>query len=693
MAGHHGMAVGRADHVSYYAGSRAPAAWPLRVGTVPAAARCFRARPALDNPHGPLVGTAGTGKTQQAAHLARRAWDEGGLDLLVWVPAGDRESVLAGYAQALAELTGSDTAAPEQAAQAFLARLRADAGEPRPRWLIVLDGVAHPDDLRGLWPPDHPGGRTLVTTRRRDIAQPGPVRAAVPVGGFTPAEATTYLREVLAEAGREAGAEEAEALAHELGLLPLALAQAAAQLVREDLDCTAYLGLLSQPGGRTLAELVPGPGALPDGQHFGVHEAWLPSCERADLLAPGGLVRPLMELAALLPDGGAPASVLARPAALRHLERHRTAPSPDGTAPRPEEVTAALRVLELLGLIDCPASDPHRSVRMHPVLRRVTREQVPAHRAGALAGSLASALAQAADRHRDDAAFGPVLVACAGELLRHAGTELWTHPLTGRATVPRRDASSAAISAFFGGEPPLGVHPLLFRVGEFLGGTERAGAARDHFERLADEALRRQGPDSDVVDGARERAAHWRGEAGDPAGAAAGYTAILGEQIRRIGPEHLGTLATRAALGRWRARAGDPGGAAAVYAELVALQERHFGPAYPEAFENRALLAGWRGESGDAYGAAVAYQVLLDDLLRLPAASPGAVATRPNRSDVFAAHFGHAHWRGRAGDPAGAAVSLGHLLAEQTRVLGPGHADTLATGRERERWARYAGGE
>ncbi|MEU6310892.1 NB-ARC domain-containing protein [Streptomyces sp. NPDC047014] len=697
------MAVGRADHVSYYAASRAPAPWPVRVGTPPAAARCFRARPALDDPRGPLVGTAGTGKTQQAAHLARRAWDEGRLDLLVWVPAGDREAVLACYAQAHAELTGTDTtAAPEQAAQAFLARLRADAEEPRPRWLIVLDGVADPEDLRGLWPPDHPGGRTLVTTRRRDIAQPGPVRAVVPVAGFTPAEGTAYLRDVLAEGGRDAGAEEAEALARELGLLPLALSQAAAQLVREGLDCTAYLGLLTRPGGRPLAELVPGPGALPDGQHFGVHEAWAPSCERAGRLVPGGLVGPLLELAALLPDGGAPASVLTRPAALRHLERHRTAPSPDGAAPRPEEVTAALRVLDRLGLVDCAAGDAYPSVRMHPVLRRVTREQVPAHRAGAPALSLASALAEAADRDPDDAGFGPVLAACTEELLRHAGTVLWTHPLTGRAAAPRRDTFSATMDAFFGGEPPLGVHPLLFRVGEFLGGTGRAGAARGHFERLAEEALRRQGPDSEVVDGARERAAHWRGEAGDPAGAAAAYAAMLGERIHRLGPEHLGTLATRAALGRWRAKAGDPGGAAAAYAELVPLQERHYGPAYPEVFANRALLAGWRGESGDAYGAAMAYQALLDDLLRRLGASGGptlpretflgTVVTRPNWYDVFGAHFGHAHWRGRAGDPAGAAVSLGHLLAEQTRVLGPEHADTLATARERERWARYGGG-
>ncbi|MFD7256913.1 hypothetical protein [Streptomyces sp. NPDC059874] len=153
------------------------------MGTIPGAARCFRPRTSLDGGSGLLVGTAGTGKTQQAAHLARTAWDEGHLDLLVWVTATDREAVVAGYAQAIAEITGSDGASPERAAQAFLAWLRPDAGSPRRRRLVVLDGVADPDDVRGLWPPEHPDGQTLVTTRRRDIARPGLPRRRVPGDG------------------------------------------------------------------------------------------------------------------------------------------------------------------------------------------------------------------------------------------------------------------------------------------------------------------------------------------------------------------------------------------------------------------------------------------------------------------------------------------------------------------------------
>ncbi|MFF5805559.1 tetratricopeptide repeat protein [Streptomyces sp. NPDC012746] len=710
------MAVGRADHVSYYAAARAPASWPHRVGTVPAAARCFRPRPALDGRFGLLVGTAGTGKTQQAARLARAAWDEGSLDLLVWVTATDRAAVVASYAQAIAEITGSGggagagAASAEEAAQSFLAWLRPGTGSPRRRWLVVLDGVADPDDVRGLWPPEHPDGQVLVTTRRRDLARPGPGGPVVPVEGFTPAEATAYLAEVLAASGHGDRPEELAGLARELGLLPLALSQAAAQLVREGLDCAAYRRLLSPEGGRPLSELVPGPGALPDGQPFGVHEAWRDSMDRADRTQPAGLARPLLELASLLPSEGAPEAVFTGGAARGHLERNRTSPPADGAAgagPRPHEVTAALRELDRLGLVDYAPEDPLRAVRVHPLLQRVTREAVPAHRAGRLAWTVASALVAVADGghagwDRDglardglaqgDPGFGPVLVACTDALRRSAESALW-------GASSRRDAFTATVDALFGDEPPSGVHPLLFRVGEFLGTAGRPEAARHHFEGLAGDALRRQGPESSVLYGARERLAHWRGESGDPAGAAAAYEAVLAEQIRSFGPGHARTIPTRAALGRWRARAGDPAGAAAACAELVPLQQQTYGPTHTDVFQSRALLAGWRGESGDAYGAAVAYEALLTDLMRHlgPPGGPGlpgetSAAGHLSWLDVFAAHRGHAHWRGRAGDAAGAATSFTHLLNEQIRVLGPDHPDTAATRRELADWARYAGG-
>ncbi|MBT2467311.1 tetratricopeptide repeat protein [Streptomyces sp. ISL-66] len=691
QAGHYGMAVGRADHVSYYAASRAPASWPLQVGTVPAAARGFQHRPALDGLLGPtvrcgvLVGTAGVGKTQQAARLARAAWDEGRLDLLLWVTATDREAVVAAYAQAAAEITGFETTAPEQGARSFLAWLTPAPADPRRRWLVVLDGVADPEDVRGLWPPGHPDGRTLVTTSRRDLAQPGAGRWVVPVGGFTQTEATAHLRDALAVGGRSGRPGELEELARGLGRLPLALAQAAAHLVGAGIDCAEYARLLRPGTGGTLAELVPGPGALPDGQPLSLHEAWRESLDRAERTPrTGGHVRPLLELASVLPPEGAPEAVFTGPAVLRYLEHYRAATAADVVPVHVEDVRTALEVLDRLCLIEYLPADTYRAVRVHPVLQRATRE-APAARVPYW--TAASALVEAGSRFRDDPAFTPFLVRAVGLSQELDGSALWS-------TTPHWDTS-------LGSDHPSGAHEVLLRMGELLGEADGPEAAQSHFRQLADEALRRHGPKSSVFYSARKRLAHWQGEAGDAAGAAAAHAALLGELVQAVDPAHEHTFSTRAALGHWRARAGDPAGAAAAYAELAPLQARQYGPGYSDVVDTRVRAASLLGEAGDAYGAAIAYEALLHDLLRHLAPQGGPrlprwsaalgmlVRNRPDWSDVFGAHFGHAHWRGRAGDPVGAATSLTHLLNEQVRVLGPAHPDTAATREELARWAPY----
>ena len=50
----------------------------------------------------------------------------------------------------------------------------------------------------------------------------------------------------------------------------------------------------------------------------------------------------------------------------------------------------------------------------------------------------------------------------------------------------------------------------------------------------------------------RGNLARWRGEAGDPAGAATAYEQLLTDHLRVLGPEHPDTLTARSNLGRWR---------------------------------------------------------------------------------------------------------------------------------------------
>jgi hypothetical protein len=52
-----------------------------------------------------------------------------------------------------------------------------------------------------------------------------------------------------------------------------------------------------------------------------------------------------------------------------------------------------------------------------------------------------------------------------------------------------------------------------------------------------------------------------------------------------------------------------------------------------------------------------------------------------------------AHWRGQAGDPAGAISALEQLLTDYLRVLGPDHPDTLSVRNNLARWRGEAGGD
>jgi hypothetical protein len=116
----------------------------------------------------------------------------------------------------------------------------------------------------------------------------------VDVGVFTPAEAAAFLHLVLAERGHPPQPPgQVEALAGELGFLPLALSQAGAYISDAGLDCAAYRTRLADRT-RSLAGLLPRPAqgleagdTLPDDQGATVTATWSLSVDRAgaDLVA------------------------------------------------------------------------------------------------------------------------------------------------------------------------------------------------------------------------------------------------------------------------------------------------------------------------------------------------------------------------------------------------------------------------
>jgi hypothetical protein len=157
---------------------------------------------------------------------------------------------------------------------------------------------------------------------------------------------------------------------------------------------------------------------------------------------------------------------------------------------------------------------------------------------------------------------------------------------------------------------------------------------------------------------------------------------LLEEQKASRGPDHLDTLATRHNLARWRGEAGDPAAAAAALEELLADMVRMLGPDHPHTLTTRNNLASWRGEAGDTAGAAAALEELLADRLRV---------LGRDHPHTLTARYNLASWRGEAGDPAAAAAAIEELLADMVRALGPDHPDTLATRNNLAYWREQAG--
>ncbi|GAA0897897.1 MULTISPECIES: tetratricopeptide repeat protein [Streptomyces violaceusniger group] len=665
IAQHSSLAVGYAEQVRFQGPVPQPAGWPHQVGLIPPRALAFQSRAVAEQLHQALrgedtavlgqvlSGLGGVGKTQLAADYARIAWEHGELDVLVWVTASSRETVVAGYTQAAVELLAVEP--DEHAAGAFLAWLQPTRGREC-RWLMVLDDVTDPADMRGLWPPSNPHGRTLATTRRRDAALIAADRRLLSVGLFTPEEATAHLGQALADHHRHAPADQIHALAADLGYLPLALSQATAYLMDTGISCARYRELLADRT-RALSDLLPEPGILPDDQTTTVAATWSLSIERAERLRPQGLARPMLQLLAMLDPSGIPESVVTSAPALGHLARHHTSTTASvTTGPEPgpvtqEEAVGALRALHRLSLIDHTPDTPHLAIRVHHLIQRATWDSLLLDHGDQVARTAADALVAAWPGIERDTALVQALRANTTALTRTAEDALY-----------RPDA-----------------HAVLYRAGESLGGSGQVSAARDYFQHLATEASRHLDSDHLNTFEARSHLAHWQGEAGDVAGAATAFAELLPDMVRVLEPDRFITVASLANSAYWRGKAGDVAGAATAFAELLPDMVRVLGPDDLEILKTRYNLVYWRKEAGDAAGAAAAYAELLSDVVRvLGPDHPFALTTR----------CALACSRGDTGDAAGAVTGLAELLADQEAVLGPDHLDTLTT---QDCLARYQG--
>jgi len=289
-----------------------------------------------------VTGLRGVGKTQLAAAYARERVGQG-WGLVGWVNAETADALLAGLARIADRLGVGD---PNGDSLESSRRLKEHLDTRTGAGLLVFDNATNADGLRPLLPATG-STQVVITTTDQTFTELG---QAVDVAAFSRNESVSYLAERTGLADR-AGA---NAVAGELGDLPLALAQAAATMRRQHQTYPKYLQRLAQVPVQELLGQVPG-GDYPRS----AAAALLLSIQATEDSDPTGLAGLLLRvLAVLSPDG---------------VRRDLLDGLPAEPGPAPGEVDAALERCVAGSLLTWSVTGD--AVIMHRLLGRVLRER------------------------------------------------------------------------------------------------------------------------------------------------------------------------------------------------------------------------------------------------------------------------------------------------------------------------------
>ena len=612
----------------------------------------------------------GTGKTQLAVGFAHAMWNARAVDLLIWVPAGNRTAIVAGFARAAAEL---DAGSPGETADAGARRFLGWLSRTRARWAVVLDGVRSVADLDGLWPAGETG-QVVVTTGLSEAEAGGPGRTVLEVPGFGRREALGYLNARLD--GHPDQRIEALDLAEDLAGLPIAVAQAAAVIAETETTCRDYR--------RQYAErLRDTAGMVVDGYPQPMLVTWSLAVERAHELSPAGLAWPALAFAAMLDTSGIPATVLISPAACGYI----TGRQPTASGGELSLIRTAFGNLERLGLLGVDPASAASTVWLHPAVRAAVRAYLPPGDVARVVTAAAAALSEAwPDATAAAAAGGPQLSQalrdCTASLRAFADDLLWkpeAHPVLLRAGTSLTEGLFAeAAVGYWQAFAATSGHLLGHGHAQSVLARDRLGIAYSLADRLAEavpvfeaalaDRERDLGPDHPDTVTARLNLARSYEADGREAEAIELYEQTLAEHERLFGTAHRDTLAVRAQLAAAYQAGGRRADSVRLYERTLAESERALGPAHRDTLTARGGLAAAYQSVGQLREAVAAYQRTLADRER---------ANGPDHPETLAARASLANAYRLSGKLKDAIGQYERVLADRERIQGPDHPDTM----------------
>ena len=622
--------------------------WPVRSGTVPPLADGFSFRPET----APSIGTAlssgapvvlaarrpadglpaelGTcGKTQLAVFYVESLWQARQVDLLVWVAATSRASVLSGFVDAALAAIGTDLPGDaESIAARFVSWLR----ETSRSWLVVLDDLSDPEVLDGLWP-EGPAGAVLITTTSSATAFGGRRARILPVGTFSTREALNYMiGRLTSDKDQRLGA---IGLVDKLGGEPLALAQAGAVIANSALTCRDYQDFFA----RRQEQLAKASGSNPSATAV----TWTLSLEQADRPS-SGAAQLLLALAALLDGHGIPATIFLTSAVYEYLAGDSAGGPADrkrewGRADR-DRAWSTLLLLERTGLlaIDPAGTDP--TVWISREVQRAVQAALRSRMLDRVARAAAEALLEVWPEDESTRLAG-ALRSCVTSVVQATGDLLWTG----------------------------GCHPLLRRAGQSLVSARLTGPAAAYWGELAAVSDRVLGPDHPDTVMAAEQLADAYMTAGRAPEAVPWFQWLLARRMRVLGKDHSDTLAARHYLGHALVAANQLLDAITVLEQAADDYERICGTDHLETLGAREDLAAAHSAARQFADAIPLYRRTLADRERIEGPRhPDTSTTRLKLADTYLA----------AGRYREARSQYKRALADRERTLGSDHLDTIA---------------